>query len=94
MSALLEGAPQAVLDGERPPRTEQGALLRSGLDAIKRQALAVPDDRRVVVAAVYDGDGVEVGAAFLTSRGWTLEGNVRAEFRNGKRLTAAVKFIF
>lgn len=75
-------------------RTEAGALLRAGLDAIAKQAMTVPEGRRGVVAVVVDERGAEVGAAFLTKRGWTVEASVRAAVKDGRKVQAAVKVVF
>ena len=76
-------------------RTEAGALLRSGLDAIRRQSLPIPSGRTGVVAVVADASGVEVGAAVMTARGWTIEASVRAAVHEGRKgLRAAVSVTF
>lgn len=84
-----------ALEASSPDRrTEAGALLRSGLDAIAKQAMTVPNGRRGVVAVVVDQHGAEVGAAFLTARGWTVEASVRAAMREGRTVQAAIKVTF
>lgn len=92
LPAVLGFLPQIGAAPEQ--RTEAGALLRSGLDAIAKQAMTVPEGRRGVVAVVVDERGAEVGAAFLTARGWTVEASVRAAVKDGRKVQAAVKVVF
>lgn len=87
-------SPQPPLSGPLERRTEAGTLLRAGLDAIERQAMTVPEGRRGVVAVVLDETGAEVGAAFLTKRGWTVEASVRAAVKDGRKVQAALKVTF
>lgn len=74
-------------------RTPQGALLRSGLDAVKRQALEIPKGKRGRVGVAFDADGdevgLEVGVAWLTPQGWEVEANVSAAIARGDRLRVA-----
>lgn len=96
-SGTLADFPAAIgLSSPQPieRRTEAGTLLRAGLDAIERQAMTVPEGRRGVVAVVLDETGAEVGAAFLTKRGWTVEAAVRAAVKDGRKVQAAVKVTF
>lgn len=76
-----------------PPlfRRAEGALLRSGLDAIARQGLAIPQGKKGRVGvAVARADGTlsgEIGAAWLTDRGWQVDASIGAAIVNGQRPT-------
>lgn len=69
-------------------RTTQGALLRAGLDELRRQYPTIPPGKKgtVAVAAVHE-DGkteTEVGFAYLTARGWEVDAAIGATIREGK----------
>jgi len=66
-------------------RTDQGALLRSGIDFVKQ--LEVPEGKRGIAAVVADEQGAVVGVAFVTHEGkleW--KGGVQTAFRQGRNL--------
>lgn len=79
-------------------RRPEGALLRSGLDAIKRQAIEIPPGKRLRVGVGVElQDGAvsgEIGAAWLTPQGWTVEASVNAAIGQGQRprVIGAVQF--
>lgn len=62
-------------------RTEAGAILRSGLNQV---ALAIPPGARGIAVLVIDSTGAEVGAAWKTDRGWTIEQALRVAVREGR----------
>lgn len=66
-------------------RTPGGALLRSALDKV-----SIPPGRKGQAVLVATKDGAELGAAWLTPRGWTIEGNVRAAVREGRATDVTV----
>jgi len=66
-------------------RTPGGALLRSALDKV-----TIPPGRKGQAVLVATKDGAELGAAWLTPRGWTIEANVRAAVRDGRARDVAV----
>lgn len=64
-------------------RTEQGVILRSALDAVKRQAHEA--GRQNAVAAVVTKDGAGLGYARLSEDGrWALDVSLRAQWEAGK----------
>lgn len=77
---------EAVMPKFRRP---EGALLRSGLDAIARQGLVVPAGKKGRVGvAVERADGTlsgEIGAAWLTDRGWQVDASIGASIAQGQR---------
>lgn len=70
-------------------RQPEGALLRAGLDAIKRQGLEIPPGKKGRVGvAVERADGTlgaEIGAAWLTDKGWQVDASIGAAIGNGQR---------
>lgn len=65
-------------------RTAEGAILRSGLDAVAKEFPDIPAGKtRVVEVALYDGR-VELGSAWLTKNGWTIETKVAAKVLKAK----------
>lgn len=72
-------------------RRPEGALLRSGLEAIARQGLAIPPGKKGRVGvAVARTDGTlsgEIGAAWLTDRGWQVDASISAAIGEGQRPT-------
>jgi hypothetical protein len=70
-------------------RRPEGALLRSGLESISRLGLDLPPGKkvRVAIAVAYE-DGTasgEIGAAWLTDRGWKVDAAVSAAIEQGQR---------
>lgn len=63
--------------------TEVGALQRAAFDEAKRQ-LEIPDGRRGVLVLAVDNEGAEIGGAFLTKRGWTIEPSLKVEGFKGR----------
>lgn len=76
-----------------PPRTEAGALLRTGLDLVRD--MPVPEGKRLIGAVVVDGDQRVIGFAAKLPKGWELHGQVSQQVQDGKkgiRVAAAVVF--
>lgn len=63
-------------------RTDHGAILRTGLDAVKAQARA--EGKANAVAAVVTKDGLGIGYARMGACGWELDVNLRAAFQAGR----------
>lgn len=63
-------------------RTETGALLRAGLDDVKRRAREA--GKANAVAAVFTRDGIGVGYARMSPGGWELDASLRAKFEGGQ----------
>lgn len=73
-----------------PPtfRRAEGAILRSGLDAIARGTMIPEGQRGRVGVAVEMADGTvsaEIGAAWLTRQGWQVDATVAAAIGHGQR---------
>lgn len=63
-------------------RTEQGALLRAGFDAVKQRAREA--GKAHAVAAVFSTtDGAGMGYARMSPGGWELDATLRAKFGAG-----------
>lgn len=59
-------------------RTPEGALIRAALDHAKALAQEpLPAGHRIRVEGTFEGEDGEIGAAWLTPRGWTLEGSAK-----------------
>lgn len=65
------------------PRTEAGALLRTGLDLAT--AMAVPEGKRLIGAVVVDRDQRVVGFAAKLPKGWELHGQISQDVAAGKK---------
>lgn len=65
-------------------RTEGGAILRSGLDAVKAQARE--QGKENAFAAVFSRkDGIDLGYARLDPSGkWELDARLKAKFEAGR----------
>lgn len=63
-------------------RTEQGVILRSALDEVKRRA--TEGGKTNAVAAVVNAAGVGIGYARMSPAGWELDATLRASWQAGK----------
>lgn len=62
-----------------------GAILRAGLAAVERSLdLSVPDGRQAIAVLVVNRDGVTVGGATRTKRGWVLQSALEVAVREGR----------
>lgn len=70
-------------------RQPAGALLRSGLDAIAKQGLEIPPGKKGRVGVVIEREdgitGAEIGAAWLTDKGWKVDASIGAAIGQGHR---------
>lgn len=78
-------------DYPTPPRTEAGAILRTGLDLVRD--MPIPEGKRLIGAVVVDGDTRVIGFATKLPKGWELHGQISQQVKDGKkgiRVAAAV----
>lgn len=62
-------------------RTEQGVILRSALDEVKRRAHE--SGKQNAVAAVVNAAGIGIGFARMSPEGWQLDATLRASWQAG-----------
>ncbi len=69
-------------------RTEAGAGLRLDLERLVAEVPTVPPGKRGRVSIGYEDGQGEIGAAWLTDRGWEVGGAVSAAVKNGRSVRA------
>lgn len=66
-------------------RTPEGALIRAALDHARALAgQPVPPGHQIRVEGTFEGEAGELGVAWLTPRGWTLEASAKAALAERK----------
>lgn len=65
-------------------RTEAGSGLRLDFERLAAGVPAIPPGKKGRVVIGYEGGQGEIGAAWLTEKGWEVGGSVSAAVRNGR----------